>query len=524
MATAQTLISRHVASGDALSLLAAVRAGCNRPTLAPGALRLCVLSDASKAEGRDEAMPNVVRVKLAEDGEPVDGVSIEKVDGALALCFKSPDLDKGWLNMQPEVSLDDGRWCLPVSYMAADLDPSDVLLSGLPDEIRLEPEQHAEVADTDKPREFDGVVHFDSAGRSLYLIDHGRHIEFAQSMQGVEILRVGRWNGVTFSLADLRYLAEVQPTLGYRPVVKLGHESSGANPAMGYVTNLRVQGDRLLADFENVPDDLVKAISEGRYHSVSSEVFFDLRRDGKKYRLALKAVAVLGATIPAVDGLRPLGEALVGLADRQAVLLEQREEVQMADNEQTTDTAAELAAARAQIADLTAKLEQQTGDDSAIEIRRLNERLAEAETQLAQTAEAARMDKARQLAAKCLHAGHRPHIMALADLATRGKREERLVKFSADGETARDTDALAIIEDHIDRLNKQTELLLGEAALTGDFDRDSDAPNGSPDEQLYALITAYAHKHQVDFSEARRVVMSDRANARLVRAYNGTAI
>ena len=59
----------------------------------------------------------------------------------------------------------------------------------------------------------------------------------------------------------------------------------------------------------DLPDKLAAGIKDHRFDSVSPEIFFNLTRNGEKFRRALKAVALLGAEIPAVAGLKPLRES-----------------------------------------------------------------------------------------------------------------------------------------------------------------------------------------------------------------------
>ena len=95
--------------------------------------------------------------------------------------------------------------------------------------------------------------------------------------------------------------------LDFRPALKVGHtkDKPGA-PAYGWVENLRRDGQRLLADFTSMHDTVVEALRKQLYDRVSSEIYFNLDRGGKKFRRALKAVALLGAEVPAVANLVPL--------------------------------------------------------------------------------------------------------------------------------------------------------------------------------------------------------------------------
>lgn len=125
----------------------------------------------------------------------------------------------------------------------------------------------------------------------------------------VEIMRVGTWNGKHFRNAHLDEIIANFPRVGFQPPVKLGHSDKPGEPAYGWVSSLKRVGDRLLAGFTSVPEELIAMIRAKRYNSVSVELFDDLVRNGITYKLVLKAVAVLGAAIPAVSGLKPLSES-----------------------------------------------------------------------------------------------------------------------------------------------------------------------------------------------------------------------
>ena len=133
-----------------------------------------------------------------------------------------------------------------------------------------------------------------------------------------EIFSVGTWNGDTFTQADLEEIAanfeELKDLI--KPPLKLGHDEQqvldqeDGQPALGWVKSLRVAGDKLLAVFADVPAVVMEAIKAGRYRRISSEIFFNVRHGKKKHGKALKAVALLGADLPAVNNLEDLAVLL----------------------------------------------------------------------------------------------------------------------------------------------------------------------------------------------------------------------
>lgn len=134
-------------------------------------------------------------------------------------------------------------------------------------------------------------------------------IELAHSnaIRGVEIFAAGTHNKIEFTDQDLEDMVTAFKELDFRPALKIGHtkDKPGA-PSFGWVTNLRKVGSKLLADFESMHDSVVEAVRKGLYDRVSSEIYFNLQRGKKLWRRALKAVALLGADVPAVANLVPL--------------------------------------------------------------------------------------------------------------------------------------------------------------------------------------------------------------------------
>jgi hypothetical protein len=137
-------------------------------------------------------------------------------------------------------------------------------------------------------------------------------------IRGVEIFRAGEWNGDVYSTADIDEMVRAADEVGYRVPVKVGHETPPGAPASGWVTNLRRVGDRLVADLVALPARVYEAIKQRAYDSVSVEIFWDLKRAGRTFKRALKALALLGAETPAVD-LPPLSSFLSEMQSARCV-------------------------------------------------------------------------------------------------------------------------------------------------------------------------------------------------------------
>lgn len=127
-----------------------------------------------------------------------------------------------------------------------------------------------------------------------------------------EIFAVGTWNGFPFSLNDLRKMAASFTALGevLKVPLKLGHNDeqpvTDGQPALGWVSQMEVIGDKLVATFEDVPDIVMQAFEKKLYRSVSIELDFDVEHKGTPYDFVITAVALLGADMPAVNVLNDL--------------------------------------------------------------------------------------------------------------------------------------------------------------------------------------------------------------------------
>lgn len=111
----------------------------------------------------------------------------------------------------------------------------------------------------------------------------------------LEIFRAGAYPQGTFSVADLdQIVARYDPTLHEAPV-RLDHNTG---PAYGWVESLRREGEVLKAKLKDLAGPFVEAVRAGRFKKRSAEIWTNFK-DGPY----LKAVAFLGAAIPAVTGL-----------------------------------------------------------------------------------------------------------------------------------------------------------------------------------------------------------------------------
>ena len=136
----------------------------------------------------------------------------------------------------------------------------------------------------------------------------------ANEIKGVEVFSVGKWNGNTFQQADLDKMVEAfnKTQANVRPFLKLGHaeeqkllQAEGL-PAAGWVGNLYRKGDKLLADFVDIPKKISELIFKKAYRKVSIELFRNVEILEEKFDFLIGAVALLGAETPGVMNLNDI--------------------------------------------------------------------------------------------------------------------------------------------------------------------------------------------------------------------------
>lgn len=128
-------------------------------------------------------------------------------------------------------------------------------------------------------------------------------------VSGVEIFKVGRHSPMSgetleFFNSQLVEMADGYDTEGHRAPVVIGHPKTDA-PAYGWVSKLRVEGDTLVADFEDIDPAFSELVKAKRYRKISASFYKpDAPQNPNKGRWSLKHVGFLGASAPAVKGLK----------------------------------------------------------------------------------------------------------------------------------------------------------------------------------------------------------------------------
>lgn len=130
----------------------------------------------------------------------------------------------------------------------------------------------------------------------------------------VEVFRAGTWTSAegmsrTYTTDELKDIVAAHKALAddLHIPLRLGDhaedDDAGAKMAYGWVSDLKVKGDRLLAFFTHVPDELKEKMRSKQYRSVSIGLWLDWRYEGVTYPFVMNHVAILGALQPAVKGL-----------------------------------------------------------------------------------------------------------------------------------------------------------------------------------------------------------------------------
>ena len=129
------------------------------------------------------------------------------------------------------------------------------------------------------------------------------------TIKNFEVFQTGTWNGQTFSKDDLQKVVDTfnETKSELKPFVKLGHDDNqkllqkDGYPSAGWVEDLKLVGDKLVATVKDVPRVIAELINKKGYARASSEFFVNYK---SKYPLAFKAVALLGGDTPAVTSLK----------------------------------------------------------------------------------------------------------------------------------------------------------------------------------------------------------------------------
>lgn len=336
-------------------------------------------------------------------------------------------------------------------------------------------------------------------------------------VRGVEIFKIGEWNGDKYDGDDLDEMIAAFGNQGYGVPLKLGHDEVSGGQAYGWVERIYRVGDTLKADFKDIPSWVFQWVFvDHAYDQVSIEIYFNLKRDGKTFKRALKAVALLGAETPAVSGLAPLREAIFapGADQFEKVAFASVKVSKMPEPVKTTvvDNSAEIAA-------LTTKL----GESSTL-VASLQEKLTQQTAALASvSAELAALSADRitrdideKLKAVKIPAmrEHIRHIYAVAQTKT------DVVKFTTATGTV-DKNIVTIVDELVTEINKFADGITGKPVFQPRANRSVVSSGKDAGEELAEATQAYLTEHKLPmakYGEAMQKVLA--TNPELRERYN----
>lgn len=331
-----------------------------------------------------------------------------------------------------------------------------------------------------------------------------------KDIHGVEIFATGTWNGDTYAESDLDHIVTAFSKLGFKPPLTPGHLKDAAGiPAIGYVENLYRNGKKLIADFVDLPDSVYNAIKQRLFDTVSSEIYWDLERNGEKYPRALKAVALLGADIPAVD-LKPLHETVFQFAAKKeyafGVLQLQPKEAYAMTPEEIKKLQEDNAKLTTQVKELSQKADG-AADKAAVEA--LKAQLAASDTKVAALQEASKKAEAKAKATIVKLPALRPAFQALYEIAD---SSTKLAKFSMDGKET-DSNAATILDNLTTQINKLADAYFTQETLATDLKEFSNAAD-----EINNLTKEKMAKDGIkNYSDAMKIILIERPD--LKQAY-----
>lgn len=148
------------------------------------------------------------------------------------------------------------------------------------------------------------------------------------NVPGVEVFMTGTHHGKKYSVEDLdNIVASFHAMPHFTRPVTLGHDatvSGSGSPAVGWVENLRREGETLIGDLMKVPQKLGLLFQSGAYRTRSCELlrnFTDTVTE-TTYPLVFKSLALLGAVMPEVKTLEDIVELYAGDAEVEIVRFE----------------------------------------------------------------------------------------------------------------------------------------------------------------------------------------------------------
>lgn len=372
------------------------------------------------------------------------------------------------------------------------------------------------------------------------------YAEGGKTLHAVEIFRAGTWNGDRYTLRDLDDMVAAFPDQGYRPPVKLGHSNQVGEPAYGWVENLRRIGEVLVADLVDIPKTVYDAIANRRFDAVSSEIFFNLKRAGRTFRRALKAVALLGAELPAVSDLKPLQDSYKGLSfEGEHICTLTFGDFDMSDEtakkgtgtedkiaSNVADLTAKLEAAEAQLAETQGRLKElsekaKSKDEALMKFQELQEKYEESNRRVDELIEAQYQAKVAAKVDELTIPALRPYVSALYGLIKATSTETvRFTQEVKDGKAVEiDRNPGEIVDEMIAKINSLGQKIFTEVAHPGKGrpglqPRTMEASEKNAGQEVHELTMAHMRDTgEKDYRAAMHTVLEAPENAELASRY-----
>lgn len=341
------------------------------------------------------------------------------------------------------------------------------------------------------------------------LLLKGQNYKKLFELNGIEIFSTGTWNGDKYTEKDLDAIVESFEQVGFRPPIKLGHKENSGDPAYGWIKSIRREGKKLIADFMDLPEKLFNAIKDKQFDTVSSEIYWNMERAGKKFSRVLKAVALLGAETPAVN-LKPLRESF-SLPDGGDIHsykftkqdIDDSEDEDMSKfEEQIAKLKKELAEAKEKITELS----EQEDDADSEAIKKLQQDIQDRDKRIEAIEKQHAQEKLDSMLDKLRVPAYRPFIRSFINAVNEAGIKEYSIKLNDKEEKLSGSD---IVDKLIIRINQDAEYLFKEVGKYAE-DVNSDDDDLKAGDLVDKRTRDYMDEHGVDdYKKAMHKVLND---------------
>ncbi len=130
-------------------------------------------------------------------------------------------------------------------------------------------------------------------------------------LEAMEIFSAGQHRGERFSEGDLDAMARASRECGFDAPLRLAAGEDAllkpeAAPSFGWLTNVRREGSRLVADAVGVPRKLADLIAKGAYTEISTEIYDNYKISSGRWPRVVRSVVLSGGQMPRVGSLADL--------------------------------------------------------------------------------------------------------------------------------------------------------------------------------------------------------------------------